>query len=204
MNNANLINQSSGEFEYYTPLAISDLAREVMGSIDLDPASSCIANERIKAKQFFTINDDGLSKEWHGRVFLNHPFHRGEKACKPNCNKVTCKKPTKNNPNRRGHCITKDIPSNLMWMNKLINAYNNKEIEEAVVITFASTSEDWFWGLLNFPQCFPKGRIHYYKPDGTQSKGATKGSVITYLGPNVRRFAETFKTLGRIQVPYGT
>jgi len=202
MNNANLINQSSGEFEYYTPKLITELARATMGDIDLDPASNCIANENVKALNYFTVKENGLAQKWYGRVFLNHPFHRGEKACSPKCVKQTCKKPTNTHPTRRGHCITEDIPSNAKWINKLMESYHNGDIDEAVVLTFASTSEDWYWPLLNFPQCFPKGRIHYYKPDGTLSKQATKGSVVTYLGPNVRRFAEEFKLLGKIQVPY--
>ena len=202
MNAANLINQSSGEFEYYTPKLISCLAREVMGSIDLDPASSCIANENIKAAVYYTKDTNGLAHEWSGRVFMNHPFHRGEKPCAKKCIKDKCKKPTKAKPNRRGHCITEEIPSNAQWINKLVDSYENGDVDEAIMICFASTSETWYWPLLNYPQCFPSGRIHYFKPDGTISNSATKGSVITYLGKNVRRFAETFAKIGRVQVPY--
>lgn len=204
MNNCQLINQSSGEFEYYTPQVITDLAHEVMGGIDLDPASCEIANQRVNASQFFNQVDDGLSQQWYGRVFMNHPFHRGEKACKKKCVKVNCKKPTKANPNRRGHCITEEIPSNMDWVNKFIDSYRNGDISEGICITFASMSESWLWGLLDYPVCYPKGRIHYYKPDGTQDRGAPKGSIITYLGPNVRRFAESFAMIGKVHVPYGT
>jgi hypothetical protein len=76
MNNAQLINQDSGDFEYYTPAEIILAARALMGGIDLDPASSEIANETIGATQIFTIADDGLSRSWHGRVWMNHPFSR--------------------------------------------------------------------------------------------------------------------------------
>jgi len=51
-----------------------DAAREVLGRIDLDPASCAAANKIIQAKQFFTKQDDGLTKEWLGRVWLNSPF----------------------------------------------------------------------------------------------------------------------------------
>lgn len=44
---AQLINQTSGNTEYYTPIDIVDAARYVMGWIDLDPASSALANARI-------------------------------------------------------------------------------------------------------------------------------------------------------------
>lgn len=71
-----LINQDSGDTEYYTDIKIVEAARRVMGGIDLDPASSLIANEKIRAKKIFTKEDDGLMQAWHGRVWLNHPFGR--------------------------------------------------------------------------------------------------------------------------------
>ena len=74
MNNAQLINQDSGNFEYYTPIEIVEAARNVMGSIDLDPASSAMANKRIKATRFYSCG--GLDKPWFGNVWMNHPFSR--------------------------------------------------------------------------------------------------------------------------------
>jgi hypothetical protein len=76
VNDAQRINQTSGEFEYYTPQFIIEAALQTMGCIDLDPASSTLANERVKAAQIYTIEDDGLSQPWFGRVWLNHPFGR--------------------------------------------------------------------------------------------------------------------------------
>ena len=71
-----LINQDSGDTEWYTPPEIIDAARKTMGYIDLDPASSVTANVRIKASQIFTIACDGLSRNWYGNVWMNHPFSK--------------------------------------------------------------------------------------------------------------------------------
>lgn len=76
MNAAQLINQDSGDFEYYTPIEIVDAAREVMGSIDLDPASSWDANAIVRADDYFDTAVDGLSTTWKGRVWMNHPFSK--------------------------------------------------------------------------------------------------------------------------------
>jgi len=44
---------NSGNNEWYTPAKYIDLAREVMGGIDCDPATSEIANQTVKAETFF-------------------------------------------------------------------------------------------------------------------------------------------------------
>ena len=77
------VSQSTGENEWYTPIEYISAARDVMGCIDLDPASSKVAQKTVKAKQFFTIAEDGLLKKWKGRVWLNPPYAKGliERFC---------------------------------------------------------------------------------------------------------------------------
>lgn len=67
---------NSGENEWYTPPQYLEAARKVLGKIDLDPASSLVAQNNVKASRFFTITDDGLSQAWKGRVFLNPPYSK--------------------------------------------------------------------------------------------------------------------------------
>lgn len=69
---------NSGDFEWYTPQGIIESARQTMGSIDLDPASCEFANKNhVKADKYFNLEEDGLSKEWVGNVWMNPPFNRG-------------------------------------------------------------------------------------------------------------------------------
>lgn len=68
------VSHNSGENEWYTPSEYLEAAREVLGTIDLDPASSDVANERVKATSYFTKEDNGLAHEWHGNVWINPPY----------------------------------------------------------------------------------------------------------------------------------
>lgn len=64
----------TGENEWYTPEEYLEAARDVLGSIDLDPASSNTAQAKVRAGTYFTKEIDGLAREWHGRVWLNPPY----------------------------------------------------------------------------------------------------------------------------------
>jgi hypothetical protein len=66
----------SGDDEYFTPSKYVEAVRDVLGTIDLDPASCPEAQATVRAEQHFTKDDDGLSKEWWGKAFLNPPFSR--------------------------------------------------------------------------------------------------------------------------------
>lgn len=59
--------------EWYTPPYLLERVYSVM-SIDLDPASPF--PPVVRCKKYFTVEDDGLSKEWFGNVFLNPPYGR--------------------------------------------------------------------------------------------------------------------------------
>ena len=68
------VSNNSGENEWYTPAEYIVSARKVMGTINLDPASCELANKTVQADTFYSIEDDGLSQDWEGNVWLNPPY----------------------------------------------------------------------------------------------------------------------------------
>jgi phage N-6-adenine-methyltransferase len=62
--------------EWYTPERYIESARAVLGGFDLDPASCAFAQNTVRAKRFYTKADDGLSKKWRGRVWMNPPYSK--------------------------------------------------------------------------------------------------------------------------------
>lgn len=59
--------------EWYTPPGII----RSLGQFNLAPCTSDIAyNLNHSAENFYTKEDNGLSKEWHGRIWLNPPYEQ--------------------------------------------------------------------------------------------------------------------------------
>lgn len=59
--------------EWYTPGWIFS---ELGIDFDLDPASPHDMDSEVPARLKYTVFDDGLSKPWIGRVFMNPPYGR--------------------------------------------------------------------------------------------------------------------------------
>lgn len=69
-----IVTKYTGNEEWYTPKKYIDMAREVLGRIDIDPASNAFANQTVQATTYYTKEDDGLTKEWQGKMWLNPPY----------------------------------------------------------------------------------------------------------------------------------
>lgn len=66
---------SSKTDDHGTPPEYVEMARDIMGGIDLDPFSSSYWNHHIvKARSICDgVTRDGFAEPWWGRVFINHP-----------------------------------------------------------------------------------------------------------------------------------
>lgn len=167
---------SSQSHEWYTPEPWPSLARQLMGAIDLDPASCAEANEIVKATHIFTKDDDGLLQTWFGRVWNNPPYGLDEEQ------KSVCAK----------------------WVRKAIESYRSGAVEQLMLLVNSSTGTGWFAPLWDFPLCFPYKRIRFVTPRGVPTKDQpTHASAIAYLGPHVEEFERIMKPHGRVVMPAG-
>lgn len=122
---------NAGESEWFTKPELVEAAREVMGGIDLDPASTAIANEKIQASRFHSIEDDGLAQEWTGRVWMNPPY--AQPACSDFCNKLL------------QHYNAGDVPEACVLVN---NATETEWLQGLAAVATAACfprTRAWFW-----------------------------------------------------------
>ena len=155
------------------------------------------------------FHDGGLSDWWHGRVWLNHPFGRDEKACKAGylCTKKGCIK--------RGYHLASDKAGSYRWISRLVRAYEfgsspgnlvHRGVTAAATITFANTDANWFRLLLPYPQVYLYNRVNFMIPDNNgglkKSNGVSKGAVITFFGCDVDTIYQQFKAIGELKLSY--
>ena len=62
--------------ESMVPRVVLEGVRLILGDVDLDPCSSEAAQKRIAAREWYSAAQDGLSRPWHGNVFVFPPAGR--------------------------------------------------------------------------------------------------------------------------------
>jgi len=192
---------TSATVEHYTPREIVEAARAVMGGIDLDPASTKTANrDFVHAERFYTKRENGFTKPWSGRVFLNPPGG----LCDANgCAVATRKKGS-------GGAAA-------MWWAKLSREFETGNVEQAIFVGFSlellqkaqAYSKHAEIGCLSTPLdhmlCFPSYRIRFFEHvprtrHALEGRQPTHANVIVYLNRNRRRdleFVEHFSAFGK-------
>ena len=157
--------------EWYTPRHIIDAARDVMGSIELDPASCEEANAIIRAARYFDATTDGLSQSWTCEtLWLNPPYGK-----------------------RNGESLQ------AIWSQRLIAQYRHGLVGQACLLVNAMTGNRWFKPLWDYPLCFVDGRIRFVAPAASGPKNQpTHSSVVVYFGGRHAAFERRFADLGRV------
>jgi hypothetical protein len=163
-------NFSSEHNEWYTPAKYIEAVREVLGDIDLDPASSAQANAVVRATEIFTQFDDGLTREWRGRFFMNPPYGR--------------------TPEHRSLAAA--------FCNKALAEFDAGNIEAGIILVNSLHSQTWQAPLYNYAVCFVDHRIHFVSADGEENEAPTFQNIFVYLGTDLMKFAEVFSRFGYV------
>lgn len=160
--------------EWYTPARYVEAARETLGAIDLDPATCAKAQETVKASKFYTRDDDGLSKQWKGRVWLNPPY--GKRA---------------------------DGESSAgTWAKRLGELFDAGKVSAAILCVNAFTDRSWFQPFWRRAICFSSHRVKFYRPVGDRPDSPVHGTAFVYFGREIDRFARAFADIGPVVVRY--
>lgn len=172
------IQHSSRTDRWFTPVYLIESARKVLGTIDLDPASEPLANERVKASKYYTETDDGLLQPWFGSVFVNPPG------------------------GRRG----RDSISALFWGKLMAEKYNvDHAIWLGFSLEQLQTTQKYGVGIVEFPFCVPRKRVRFDKPDGSPGDAPSHSNVIVYTPGKVNRTSEfhrVFSQYGSVCIPW--
>jgi phage N-6-adenine-methyltransferase len=96
---------SSTDHTWTTPAHVMEKLYQVFGVFDLDPCSPTRTRRGapVKAKIYYTAEDNGLSLDWCGHVFLNPPYGRYLK--------VWIAKAYQETKSGRAHSVTALIPA---------------------------------------------------------------------------------------------
>lgn len=68
------VHHSSDRNDWCTPKHIIDTVTDFLDEIDLDPCSNSKEHPNVPARQHYTVEDDGLTLPWWGRVYMNPPY----------------------------------------------------------------------------------------------------------------------------------
>lgn len=156
---------SKATAEWFTPRGIVAAAREVLGSIDCDPASCAEANEVIRAMTFFDERSNGLSdaNPWIGTVFLNPP---GGKMPGGGASLVSA--------------FWSKLQAELDAGRTTAAIWIGYSIEQLQTLQRSRRSP------LEYPICIPRRRIAFDAPaDATEKRSPTHGNFIALVQPEL-------------------
>ena len=85
----------------------------------------------------------------------------------------------------------------LHFIEKLIAEFKNGNTTQAILLTNNNTDTGWFHSAIAVSTaiCFTKGRINFYKYDGTETQ-PTNGQSFFYFGNDTAKFIEEFSEYG--------
>jgi phage N-6-adenine-methyltransferase len=161
-----------------TPPEYIELARELLGGIEVDPASNEHAQRVVKAERYYTKDNDGKAQSWRcttGGLWLNPPYSRG--LCEEFSGLWVARREEYVHRNGGGGLLLVNNASDTVWCQHVMQH---------------STAA-----------LYPKGRLAFIDPlTGEPVKGNDRSQALFYAGPKLPAFARLFGHLGTISIRY--
>lgn len=157
--------------ERYTPQTVIDLAKKVIGHINIDPASCEYANSIVDADVFYDYRQDGLKHKWYGSGWCNPPYG-----------------------------IIKGMAYGYqqLFSYKAVEEYNAGRLKQMILLLNGlSPYRGWFKELEGHPMCLYEHNVVYYNKDTEKLKHGF-GSCFLYIGPSEDTFYDVFSPYGLI------
>ena len=155
--------------EWKTPIEWIEAARDLMGAIDLDPASHDTAQAIIQAGEYYTKDENGLNRPWNrpdgtpARVWCNPPYSTALVQA---------------------------------FTFKALEEYRAGNADQVLVLVNNCTDTQWFYALAQqFPIMFSRGRVDFWYEDPDDKTPTRQGQALFYFGPDAERFYASFAHL---------
>lgn len=213
---------SAASVEHYTPPEYVEAARETLGRIMLDPATSKRAQEIVKAETYFTQAENGFSRSWYGTTFLNPPGGRCDESGRPviiksgstkGCTETgACGLPP-------GHTHPGTTSSAKAWWYKLAREVATCNVPSAIFVGFSleilqttqasvelAADGEPLPACIGYPLAIPRKRVDYWveRPDGKlgpegQPTHSSFFVCVTEDGHVIDRFVKAFSKFGGVR-----
>jgi hypothetical protein len=180
--------------ELITSQDLVNAAHGLMGGIDLDVASSALANEYVGAQEYYTPSQDGLNAQpWYGKVYLFPPSGCYFWDRKNQRWKMT-----------RASSMTL-TSSHAVWFRRLYREWLAGEVEQGLYFTNCPDMIRYEQKIFDFPVCILRTAptlLRNIKGEVKSHKTCT--SFLVYLPPvddstaAVERFVEIYSEKGRV------
>jgi hypothetical protein len=153
---------------WYTPVedVLSRVEKVFGGQIDLDPCSDATAQQHVNAKQYYTVDDDGLkeSNKWSGNVFINPPYS----------------------------VASHNIGMQELFLDRALKEVKAENVTQCILLLKASTGSRWFDKVLTQTAYGLMKKRLTFSCNVEGSGKARFGNVVAYLGPNTSKFIAHF------------
>lgn len=180
--------------ELITNYDLISSAHALLNGIELDVASSKVANERVQAEKYYTPIDDGLNaQDWFGRVYLFPPngAYFWDKR------------------NERWKMTRASSPSlvssHAVWFRKLYKAWYSRNVKQGLYFSNCPDMIRYEQKIFDFPVCILKTAPTLLR-NTSEGIGPHKTctSLLVYLPPSqdtdkaIEKFIDIYSPKGRI------